>query len=243
MPLFVVSKNLYRQLKSVSLFTPLENLARCDSCGYGKYLADISNKDLNDYYTYFYWQNKDDDCDFDLNPKAYKQWRYVSDKIKIGSIRKALEIGAGSAGFSRVLKEHIGENEVRVGVIEPAEKYERMYKKEGLKKEADFFPVILSRKYDYIHMSHWLEHALDLGKVMSAIVNLLETNSHVYVEVPNCGKDYFASNSRDLPHIHFFSDKSLRLLFSKWGFSPIDVSTNGDDNKWLRGIFRYKNNN
>lgn len=80
----------------------------------------------------------------------------------------------------------------------------------------------------------------------------------MFVEVPNTEQSYWNQDVIDMPHIHFFTLKSLKLLFQKHGFktvkvfnygpSYIDYIKNGLDDKdyytinsngvWIRALFK-----
>ncbi len=78
-----------------------------------------------------------------------------------------------------------------------------------------------TEQFDIIMLNHVLEHFTDLHKVMEKIKLLLKPNGYLYIRVPN-HDSYDRRKMREnwpayLPfHISYFSEKSLRLLFSKY---------------------------
>lgn len=51
------------------------------------------------------------------------------------------------------------------------------------------------------------------------------------MEVPNCSDDYWNLDIGDSPHIHFFTEMSLKRLFENCGFNTLTIGCYGFTNK------------
>ena len=250
---------LYYWLKSKLLFSPKYHINRCMNCGYAVYSREISESELKHYYNNIYWnssgtivKNENINDDYKIDPRANGQYNCVKNYLKNYLNIDLLEIGAGEAYFSRLLRENYKRN-IMINVVEPGERWRSYYNKLKIHLAADFFPFKSKNKYNYIHTSHWLEHVYDLNLTINKIKDLLGKNGLVFVEVPNCNSEYFSLNIGDTPHIHFFTVDSIKLIFENKGFECLDINeyglTNGEEfirrnnpNNFNRNILEDANN-
>jgi SAM-dependent methyltransferase len=149
---------------------------------------------------------------------------------RLASRQSALEIGTGTG----VLLEHLrslGFDEL-VGIepsaaaIRAAAPHRRQWIREGVFEEQDFEPA----SFDLICCFMTMEHVLDPKVVASAALNLLRpggafvTVTHNYRSPVNraLGK---RSPIIDIEHMQLFSDRSVRELFERVGFSHVEVAS------------------
>jgi SAM-dependent methyltransferase len=240
----------FPDLKFTTIFSPLFNIIRCSSCGYGYYERKISEKELLDYYKHEYWANKKPSFPSrGFSRRAISQYKFVERHLKKSKL-SILDIGAASSDTPRLIRQKRKNDGVEIGVVEPGQNWLPFYKKKNIKIISNFFPTKIKKKFDYIHTSHWLEHALDLKKIMKSLNKLAKKDGLIFVEVPNCNQSYFQNGKkRDVPHIHFFTKRSLEKLFINYGFRAIDIDSfdesertgqiiKQDNGKWVRGLFQ-----
>jgi 2-polyprenyl-3-methyl-5-hydroxy-6-metoxy-1,4-benzoquinol methylase len=220
----ICSKHYYDYLESKLLFSSLYKIQHCLNCGYGVYDKPINIDRLGKYYNTNYWQADGipenqwhTDNIYLHDNRAIGQFDIIKDEIMKVSTLNILEIGAGSALFSRLLKAKMG-GEVCIDVVEPGYGWKKYYDSLNINHIADYFPFHTENKYHYIHTSYWLEHASDMSDTIFKLKDLLTKNGLLFIEVPNCTPDYYKMDIQDAPHIHFFTNKSLELLLKKYGF-------------------------
>jgi hypothetical protein len=214
------------------IFSPFSWITRCKNCGYGVYDKSITPRLLEKYYNTVYrargllpdqWQKKD----YLEDSRAIGQYCCVENWIDKFPKLNMLEIGAGKAYFSRLVKEkHQGE--VKLNVVEPGNCWGLYYKELGIPLVAKFFPFESNLKFHYIHTSHWLEHVSDLCRALDKIKSLLVKDGLLFIEVPNCSDDYYSLDVGDIPHIHFFTRESLSILLEKYGFQTLVIGEHGE---------------
>ena len=104
---------------------------------------------------------------------------------------------------------------------------------------------ILYKKYDFILLSHVLEHVHDLEKLITNIKRCMNTNSFIIIEVPDERMEIIKSlilrkNIYLNYHVNYFTRNSLIYLFGKYGFfgdfSYIKSSYRGSKNLSIFGI-------
>lgn len=82
----------------------------------------------------------------------------------------------------------------------------------------------LNEKYDFIIISHVLEHVHDLDSIFIFLKKVTTENSVIFVEVPDerfmLFKKYFLNEKVFLHyHVNYFFRKSLNILFNFYGFN------------------------
>ena len=224
--LFYILKTLNIKYFQRFIFTTLMSIRFCKHCGHGALISKIKADDLQSYYSYKFWDTVGMVMPNKIN-RGKGQYKYVESYLKKDKFR-VLEIGAGSAAMLILLKKN--NKNVILDVVEPGEQWADYYKKNNINRVSSFFPWKTSISYDYIHTSHWLEHVLDLDSVILSMKSILKKNSYVFIEVPNSNSDYWSNDIKDVPHIHFFSAKSLQILMSKHGFMPVKIGEYGYTN-------------
>jgi len=224
-------------LKYKLLFSPLYRIVKCNSCGYGHYERQISTDDLENYYKSVYWQaegldSTDDESEFLDDDRANGQYIFVRDELQRISENgnfDVLEIGAGPALASRMIQ--YKHTTATPDVVEPGYGWNKYYRDHAINKVANYFPFQGTKKYSYIHTSHWLEHVLDIHQVIKSMKDMLQDGGMIFVEVPNCTEDYWTLDVGDTPHIHFFTESALINLFRVHHFEMIKSCAVGLTNR------------
>jgi len=240
----------------------------CEICGHGYLVNPPNSCILTKYYKEAYWFHRSDikQTDFAKNInflsdyRAKQQIEILKKFCDISKIKKILEIGAGPANASLLLRHLTADSNINLFVYEPGAQWESYYGANNIVKIADYFPSETSIKFDYIHTSHWLEHTNNLDKTILEISNLLNTGAKVFVEVPNEEFYYWDLQIEDTPHLQFFTVKSLVMAFEKHGFNCLTSANYGisyldrkngqtpnEDNGnlspngfWIRALFEKK---
>lgn len=88
----------------------------------------------------------------------------------------------------------------------------------------DFDYITFNKKYDFIIMSHILEHFTDLRKTLTKLKTIMKKSSKVYIEVPYI--DYLRvrlSFEFSPEHISYFTPHSLKNLLISEGFKILKI--------------------
>jgi SAM-dependent methyltransferase len=93
----------------------------------------------------------------------------------------------------------------------------------------------VTEKFDFIILSHVMEHILDVDSAMKSIRHLLADGGSVYIETPDM-EQYNENNVTpfkyiDIEHINHFGTYSLVNLVESYGFKVMDCGSN----KWPIG--------
>jgi len=230
--IFLILSIFKKKLRIRNLFIPFSKILVCNNCGYGKYINSISEDEIKNYYGQSFW-NKNMDVFFknetrDSLNRATGQFSLLKRYLLKKNI-KILEIGAGSAQLSKKLKEYNTNYELEV--VETGDNWTDYYKKNDLKRISYFYPDTNISKYDVIIASHWLEHVLDLKNTIKELYENLKRDGLLFIEVPNCNKEYWEHDIKDIPHIHFFTKRSLKSIFNDNGFKVNFIDNFGITNK------------
>jgi len=147
---------------------------------------------------------------------------------RVGSKRRALEIGTGTGIFLERLKE-VGFDEVvgvepSIAAINAAPLYRQKWIREGIFNEKDFDV----QSFEFVCCFMTLEHVRDPQDLVSAAYRLLRPGgaialvTHDYRSVVN---RVLGSRSPiiDIEHMQLFSPRSIRRLLDTNGFGNIDV--------------------
>ncbi|MEZ7494604.1 class I SAM-dependent methyltransferase [Leeuwenhoekiella aequorea] len=154
--------------------------------------------------------------------KGYMLKRKLQHINRYRNGNQLLDIGAGTGDFLVAAKN----DGWKVNGIEPS----KIARKNAEKKDLTLFELksnLNNQKFDLITMWHVLEHVPDLKDQLQWLVDHLYENGTLVIAVPNFNsydskhyKKYWAA--WDVPrHIHHFSRKSMKMLFSEFGFHLI----------------------
>ncbi|HXG68169.1 MAG TPA: class I SAM-dependent methyltransferase [Blastocatellia bacterium] len=143
---------------------------------------------------------------------------------------RALDIGCGNGAYLSYLKHH-GWQVAGVDIsAEAAATAKREFDIDvfaGQLQDAPFEPA----SFDFIHMSHVIEHVPDPLEVLYLTARLLKPGGHLYIETPNvdsagcrqCGRYWFPWESPR--HLFLFSPDTLRQILCKAEFAILDMQT------------------
>ena len=143
---------------------------------------------------------------------------------------KILDIGCYTGELLNLLKlngfKHLtGVDPAPIAVKLAKERY-------GLKViESNLLDGKVKGQYDYIIVTHVMEHIKDLRKFLSALIVLMAPGARIYIESPDAHNFFISDSSKYLPehqeayqqfsleHINFFSKISLYNLMTGSGFT------------------------
>ena len=97
-------------------------------------------------------------------------------------------------------------------------------------------------KFDFIIMSHVLEHFINPSKVIQKLPELLAPNGVVYVEVPSLYNGEYRIKSVWTPeHLSYFTLSSLNDLMKSCGFTSLKIC---DSKIWgnIKSVWKYTDN-
>lgn len=92
---------------------------------------------------------------------------------------------------------------------------------------------LIGKKYDFIFISHTLEHLPDPAAMLREAKKYLAKNGLIYINVPNSRSNRFKENGRrsgidygNFPmHINFFTPSSMRYLANRHGLRVVQLRT------------------
>lgn len=150
--------------------------------------------------------------------RARAQMEFVSRYVQ--STCNWLDIGAG---YGLLLDEAMGKGAV-TGAIEPDIGCGRKIRAKGHELYANLSAV--PGVWDVVSLSHVLEHVAVPRQFIHVIRGLLSKDGHVFCEVPN--ETYVADAVEDIPHLVFFTERSLKRLFEESGMHVTAVTVCGE---------------
>jgi 2-polyprenyl-3-methyl-5-hydroxy-6-metoxy-1,4-benzoquinol methylase len=206
----------------------------CVRCGHGVLSVPPAEDEIEAYYKKQYWttrptipqQTKEQSDAFKNDLRARFQTDFVLNHIKLDAGSDVLEIGAGAAYASLLLRER-SNGLLSLNVCEPGENWVGYYNQNDIKRLSSYFPFQGDQKFDYIHTSHWLEHVVNLHSTVERLAKITKSNGFVFIEVPNTESFYWSLPLLDTPHIHFFTRASLSRVFERHNFHCIEIGTFG----------------
>lgn len=206
------------------------SIAKCSTCGFAYTVNAPDQNHIGRYYEHEDYVSHTDTKEglfFTIYHKvrSFMLGQKMDYLKKHTSLKRALDIGAGTAYFVNYLKAHGVE---AIG-FEP-DKEARLQAKKNFQLElkASLEEILASKEqFDAISLWHVLEHVHDLSAYFEHFKALLNTNGVLAIAVPNYtsydakfyGK-YWAAY--DLPkHLWHFSPQSLKELAQNQGFMHI----------------------
>lgn len=249
-------------------YNSFDSFSFCEDCSFGSMTPLPLLEDISEFYNldFYYTQSighlpnlKKSFFDKLLSKFAY--WADHGDirvpeyfKLKVKKNANVLDIGCGG-GDKLVEYQKFGWSAFG---IEPDNKAISQRLPNSIKVyqgTAEYIPSEISKQhYDFISMTHVLEHCIDPELAILNVHSRLEQGGLFWCEVPNCGCEHFkrfniCSEMFDAPrHLHFFDEKSLKLILEKNGFMIEEIYFHGfmrhhDLNwrTWERSICREVN--
>lgn len=163
-----------------------------------------------------------------FNPKSkvetqrYLRYKNIGEVFKkvIPDCKTLLDVGAGS-GTGTIAFHDAG---FEVVGVEPDDRFaslkdsfnDRFY---ILQNTVEEYNQTKSRKFDVVTFVHCLEHLYDPRSILKSIADAVREDGYLYIEVPNKNNISFFDWSH-LPHVSYFSYKTLVNLISEAGFTP-----------------------
>jgi ubiquinone/menaquinone biosynthesis C-methylase UbiE len=168
--------------------------------------------------------------------RTFSQLLLIQFLVEIKEGMRVLEIGSGMGSFFHTLKQF--DHKCEMYAIEPQiqahfflEKSNVNIIKTTFKKNNQHILDNFSNFFDLIVMSHSLEHfnATDIPEILKNINQILKPDGHYFCEVPNADLvKYPNAGEKDIPHLAFFTEKSLNLCLNNAGFKVKFLSSVGE---------------
>jgi len=202
---------------------PLPNsydIVECEHCGFVYADTSASQKDYDHYYEEFskYEDKVTASGGGDKHYDAQRLERTASDIEKVISNKSAtiLDVGCGNGGLLLALKLKGYQN---LFGLDPSVKCVTNVKELGIHAvKGGIFTSQLKEEFDFIILSHVLEHVYDLQKAMQILNSWLKIGGTLYIEVPNALRypDHYIVPYYyfDIEHINHFDEQSINNLIS-----------------------------
>jgi SAM-dependent methyltransferase len=202
---------------------PLPNsydIVECEHCGFVYADTSASQKDYDHYYEEFskYEDKVTASGGGDKHYDAQRLERTASDIEKVISNKSAtiLDVGCGNGGLLLALKRKGYNN---LFGLDPSATCVTNVKELGIHAvKGGIFSSKLNQQFDFIILSHVLEHVYDLQEAMENVNSWLKVGGILYIEVPDAQRYadqyivpyyYF-----DIEHINHFDEQSINNLIS-----------------------------
>lgn len=75
--------------------------------------------------------------------------------------------------------------------------------------------------FDLVVSTHAFEHIFDVQKSLASIAKVTKPGGHLYICIPHQEAEHFIQMAHYLPHIHSFSNESLRAAMERNGFEVV----------------------
>ena len=128
--------------------------------------------------------------------------------------KRHLDVGSSTGVFLKMMGDAHGCESLGV---EPGDVFREYSNKSGINTIADISEV--EGKFDFISMSHVLEHLIDPLEMLETVRDLLEDDGHLFVEVPLM--------CPSIAHPLMFFDLTLEKMLNKARFEIINIHKKG----------------
>lgn len=208
-------------------------IAACTICGFVYADTPGSQRDYDSYYARYSKYEDSSVATGGLHTdQDKKRFTILADRIagRIAKDAPVLDVGCANGGLLAALKER-GFTRLHGldGAADCVSAIRRMGFKSyqlGLSALNDFSPA---QRFDFIVLSHVLEHLVDIKPVMLAIRKLLSPNGLIYLETPDASRysasDFVPFYFFDSEHINHFDEDHLGYLGDAIGLSPIETGS------------------
>ena len=210
-----------------------KELVFCKKCGFGFVAPPVEQKELSKYYKNLYrtpgarYGIKSGSIIFDrflIETRSLSQIMLARMFRKFKPGDSFLDIGGGN-GFSSHAVKNLCPG-VSLFVVEPDKHSRGFLNSLGVHLYDGFFndkpiPDLDNRKFDFILMSHVLEHynSEDIPGVLSHVKRLMTDESVFVCEVPvEDVKNHISQRNAVIPHLSHFSEKSFAIALEHAGF-------------------------
>ncbi len=203
----------------------------CDSCGF-RFTQNVPNQEnAGSYYISDDYVSHSDNKDGIIN-KLYhfaRQFMLKSKRnllLKYSQGKSLLDIGSGTGYFPAIMK-NAGFDVTGIEINEEARNYS--IDKFGLNvlPPSRFEDESINKTFDVVTMWHVLEHIYDFHDYLSKIKNVLNSNGHLILALPNYKSfdgmhynTYWAGY--DVPrHLWHFTTKDINFIAERYGFELV----------------------
>ena len=160
------------------------------------------------------------------NKQKIEWLKYVLEKKSPDKISTVLDIGCGGGTLLYSLHERIPSLEIFGVELNPG--YADLAKRrlEGEIRNESYSSGVFNKKFDLIINTKVLEHIPDPLPFLSEIAEDLIEDGFFFIEVPDVSDMYNLSSDNErfsIPHIFFYSRKTLTFLLNRVGFSVLDA--------------------
>ena len=204
------------------------NIVECSRCGFAQ-SEYVSESALRDYYSRFYRPFLSEEQIRILRQKSYdqavSQIEYIDSIIPGKRFTNALDFGTADGELAKLLK---GISQA-VYVTEFDPQYVELLKKEKeliLLDESDLDSAEFSKFFDFIAISHVLEHVTDPISFLESFSKLLKKDGFLLVDIPNELELLTKANFQAKGHLSYFTVDSFRQLVDTHGkFDIFEIRT------------------
>jgi 2-polyprenyl-3-methyl-5-hydroxy-6-metoxy-1,4-benzoquinol methylase len=212
----------------------------CRNCLTGYALPFFSQNFLSNYYSEFYWDNRDANegkhCPEEGRPNSVQielsanriAW-LKNHKLSFSSV---IDFGAGDCAATYALLSTY--SAASVHVVDPSERAKLLADKYGATYSANLSdaPVV-----DLIYSAHSIEHVHDILEVMRALKSKVREGGYIFLETPNIGDEELFSSFVHTPHTFLISEKSIQHLANLLNLKVVSMQAAGprwkDSRPWL----------
>jgi SAM-dependent methyltransferase len=223
----------------------------CDRCKYGRLMGHFKPSEIasfypSSYYTHGPQQPPGGHVPFADRLRIHLAWRLDNGvPLRPGEIPArrtgpltCCDLGCGSGEQLRLFRD-AGYQVVGVEP-DPAARTIARTVGEVLDGTAESIPAPIARRlFDVVLLSHVLEHCIDPVQALTNANKMLAPTGTLVIEVPNNSAVGFSRFGAawpwtDIPrHLNFFTERSLRLMLQKTGFSVTNVNYVGYTRQFL----------
>lgn len=200
----------------------------CLGCGFvqSEYVSASAKKD---YYSKFYRGALSNDQIERLKKKSHEQAvfqiKYINSIISGNQFTNALDYGAAEGGLAQLLT---GMSK-SVYVTEADPQYIRLLKEMReiiFLNEADLDSDKFNGFFDFISLSHVLEHITDPLSALERFSKLMKKNGYLFIDIPNELVMLTRANFQAKGHLSYFTIDSFKRLVNTHGkFDIMEIRT------------------
>lgn len=212
--------------EKLSPYPGFENvdIVRCRKCDLLQAQPLPTDKFLNDYYQHSFGNSLE--CGYEMTEKdekgyrlrAYHQFNFIQEfcEIEKGDV---LDVGCHAGSLLSLFKERGWQ----VTGIDPNPRSTYGEKWYGIKIiQRSFSPALFPKEsFDGICHSHVLEHVRNPKEYLAEFYKLLKPGGWVFIEVPNELRFEKKKADQLIPHLYFFTPKTLSCLAESAGFEVV----------------------
>lgn len=203
---------------------------RCDDCDFAFVHPMPNEEKLYHFYEkvyradgrppYLVSENYEDQKKHYLSDKNLSYLIYLTSIIDIKSKKNLYDFGGGDGDLGYALKKKFPQ--LKLFCTEGDSHCERILRDRGYKNFKKLEEI--NEKFDLIITTHSLEHLTDINSIFEKFNEFLNSDGHIFFEVPNCSKEYWEGRPYDGPHLLFYTKKSFETLAKIHGFEIINFS-------------------